>query len=147
MYAVVLLTLFVALTNIYFDFDTLVEFNIFTYFVYFAIEIGAYLILKHNEPDAPRKFEIPYGKIGGWIVSIVLLIAVGICFFVVAVDDVRLFAIACVVNFIMVMYYMLAKRFCHRMDQNDILPQYQNLKEVLSADEDDAEYGEIQPLI
>ncbi len=34
-YAAVVITLFVALTNIYLDFDQLIEFNLFTYFIQF----------------------------------------------------------------------------------------------------------------
>ena len=37
----------------------------------------AYLRLKYDQPNRPRTFKIPGGKVGGWIVCIVGLIACG----------------------------------------------------------------------
>ena len=152
-YAVIAVTLFIALTNTYLGFDTLVEFNLFTYFVFFAIECASYLILKHMEPDTQRLFEIPFGKIGGWIVVTTLMIALGICFFIMIIDDATLFAIALGMNIGLIVYYFVSKQFCHRMHQDDILMgkgthfHYLEDADELDLDDEDDGYHEIQPLI
>ena len=151
-YAVIIVTLIVALTNIYLDFDQLVEFNLFTYFVYFLIEVMAFLILKHIEPDAPRTFEIPFGKIGAWITAMTVVVSLSIAFFVLVVDDALLFGYAVVVNMGLVCYYFVAKRFFNRMHQDNILPNIAKFDEDESYSDEikfdtNAEFGEIQPLI
>ena len=152
-YAVIAVTLFIALTNTYLDFGTLVEFNLFTYFVFFAIECASYLILKHMEPNTERLFEIPFGKIGGWIIVTTLMIALGICFFILIIDDATLFAIALGLNIGLIIYYFVSKHFCHRMHQDDIVMRqskhyhYFEGEDELDLDDEDDGYHEIQPLI
>lgn len=157
-YAVIVVSLFIALTNIYLGFGSLVEFNLFTYFVFFVIECASYLILKHVEPETERLFEIPFGKIGGWICIITLTIGLGICFFIMVIDDASLFSIALGMNLLLILYYFISKYFCHRMHQNDIFIGSKNKHQIYSQDgnndidnnninNDDDGYQEIQPLI
>lgn len=117
--ASVLVSALMALLNVWFRFDELVEFNIFTYFNFFVIEVAAFLVLKHWEPDAPRMFEIPLGLIGAWITAISLVLILGTCFVVMIVSDPIFFAIAVVLNAILVAYYFIGRSCCRRMRQPD----------------------------
>ena len=117
--ATALVSTFTALLNIWFRFDELVEFNIFTYFNFFIIEVAAFLVLKHYEPDAPRMFKIPMGIAGAWITATVLVLIMGTCFVVIIVDQPIYFAVAVLLNLVFVAYYFISKSCCFRMRQED----------------------------
>ena len=117
--ASVLISAVMALLNVWFRFDELVEFNIFTYFNFFVIELAAFLVLKHWEPNAPRMFEIPMGLAGAWITAISLVLIMGTCFVVMIVSDPVYFAIAVGLNTVLVAYYFIGQSYCHRMRQPD----------------------------
>ena len=118
----------------------------------FAIEILAFLILKHMEPTAPRTFEIPFGKIGAWITSMIVLLSLGVAFFVLVIDDATLFGYAVGLNIGLICYYFVGKRWLYRMHQDNILPNIAKFDEDESYSDEikfdtDMAFGEIQPLI
>eukprot|EP01084_Bolivina_argentea_P234546 394873_1 len=103
--AVITLSIIIALTNVIADFDDLVEFNLFSFFVFTLCGLVSYLILKHTEPAAPRKFEIPYGLIGGWCVCMVIIIGLTICFGVLLVDSYNLVGYALIMNICFIFFF------------------------------------------
>eukprot|EP01083_Nonionella_stella_P186409 682294_1 len=152
-YSVVLVSVLIAVVNIYLDFDQLVEFNIFTYFVPFIIELFAYLALKHMEPNAPRTFEIPFGKVGAWVTVSVVFVAMVICFCIMVVANPMLFGIAVALNVGLTAYYFISKTFCHRMYQSDLVnnDKFENISDgdetVYTTETSVDDYDELQPLI
>lgn len=143
-YAVIAISIFMAFSNIFLTFDEMVEFNLFTYFIFFVIELIAYMILKHSEPNAPRLFEIPFGFCGGLTTVLIVFMFMSVCFFILVINDPILFGYACALNFGLILYYIISKTWCNRMHQNNILPSPKHDK---IYDDDNHFDEELQPLI
>jgi len=119
-YATLVISIIVAISSIWSSFNDLVEFNLFTYFVFFIIECAAYLVIKHKERNIALSFTIPGGLIGAWCVVSVMVIFFCICFWILVVDAPQVFAIAVAVNGVLTLYFFVGKAFCHRMYQREL---------------------------
>ena len=118
------------------------------YFTFFVIEVAAFLVLRHTQPDIARGFELPCGLAGAWLVAAVLVVSLALCFGVMVADVPDIFAAAVAMNAVLIAYYFASKRWCHRMHQDDLFKAGAVLEDAAkgkAVDEDLAEM--MQPLI
>ena len=86
------------------------EFLMFMYaFTFFAV-IGAYLILKHKEPNLYRAYQVPFGKIGAWLCSISCLSIIVAIDIILAIYLWEMFLVYIAINTVFVIYYILWRK-------------------------------------
>eukprot|EP01120_Amphizonella_sp_Union-15-10_P009387 TRINITY_DN3541_c0_g2_i1.p1 TRINITY_DN3541_c0_g2~~TRINITY_DN3541_c0_g2_i1.p1 ORF type:complete len:482 (+),score=58.60 TRINITY_DN3541_c0_g2_i1:88-1533(+) len=61
-----------------FGFGLLIEVDTFLNCLTLLFEFGSFLFLKYKEPDTPRPFAVPGGKIGAWAITIPKVLIVGL---------------------------------------------------------------------
>eukprot|EP01006_Ploeotia_vitrea_P017796 TRINITY_DN49027_c0_g1_i3.p2 TRINITY_DN49027_c0_g1~~TRINITY_DN49027_c0_g1_i3.p2 ORF type:complete len:383 (+),score=170.77 TRINITY_DN49027_c0_g1_i3:1468-2616(+) len=59
-----------------FDFEIIVQFSNFLNCITLLLEFAAFIVLKYNEPHAPRPYEVPGGKLGAWIITVPKIILI-----------------------------------------------------------------------
>jgi len=65
--AAIIATAIVLLTISSLHFDYLVQVNLVTQLVNLLLEYSALIRLKYSEPETPRPYVVPFGKVGAWL--------------------------------------------------------------------------------
>jgi len=64
---------------IFMTYDRTVIVTVYSYFATFFFVVLAFIVLKFYEPDAPRIYEVPGGKVGAVVASVLTLGIMGFC--------------------------------------------------------------------
>jgi len=106
----------------FFDYTDSVLMLCYTYIVTYFGVIGSFITMKFYEPDAPRRFAIPYGKTGGVVVTAVVGIITAFCAVFIGVSYYYWSALVCLcANILFVVYYFTIKRLCDRRADDEAL--------------------------
>lgn len=100
-----------------FDFKFLLEFSMFLSCFTWIFEFLSFVALRHNEPDAPRPFEVPGGLPVAWGISIVKIILVSGLLILLAIEETVVLISAVTFNGIVLCWY------CYLLKRNGGQPR------------------------
>jgi len=143
-FGVIFFTLCSIIICSFMTYELIIEFIFFMYVTTFVLVIFSFLIMKHYEPNTPRWFEIPFGKIGAWILS---LFSLGIMAFISAIMVVELWIGLLVFlgfNALFVIYYFTVKKWLDKRNEYTAIDNQKVHKTQNDIDAAQTEYTQME---
>ena len=140
---VIFQTITVAINCLWLNADIVAEVCVYFYFITFVNIVVGYMVIKYNEPNIEREFEVPFGKIGAWICAGFLMLFMGVIIGTILVNSATFawVGIAIGVNILFVGWYVIR----HWIRQNNEDKLYDDEEEeLLKGDEFEASMGAVE---
>ena len=141
---VIFQTIVVAINCLWMKAEIVAEVCVYFYFITFVILVVGYMVLKYNEPNAEREFEVPCGKLGAWIASGLLLLFIFVIITTILVNSVTFawVGIALGVNILFVIWYFVRGWIRNNYQAEKVLDDGEHVRNGYERDE-----NELEPLL
>eukprot|EP01083_Nonionella_stella_P011872 33677_1 len=118
-FAVIIFTVWTLISCAFMTVQMVMENIFFMYVFTYICFIVSFLIMKHYEPNTPRWFEVPCGKLGAWILAVISLGIMGFIWIIMTLAMWSGLLICLGWNALLIIYYFTGKKYFDKKRQRD----------------------------